>query len=45
MRITIYELSWQFTVTPYIKITYSRMLNGEYELIFGWLKHEISVSI
>jgi hypothetical protein len=45
MKLTIYKTSWQFAVTPYIKVTYSRTLNGDYELIIGWLKYEISVSV
>jgi hypothetical protein len=45
MKLTIYKTSWQLTVTPYIKVTHSRTLNGDYELIIGWLKYEISVSV
>lgn len=45
MRIRIFETWSQITLTPYIRITYSRELNGDLELIFGWIMHEISISI
>jgi hypothetical protein len=31
-------------VTPYIKITHDRFLNGNHEFIVGWLKWELVVS-
>tara|TARA_R110000796_G_scaffold28774_1_gene78402 strand:+ start:761 stop:1183 length:423 start_codon:yes stop_codon:yes gene_type:complete len=36
-RISMYRIFGQFHVLPFIKITYDRTLNGEYEFIFGWI--------
>ena len=44
MKIGIYKTSYQFAITPNIRITYSKDLNGEYELIFGWLNLELVLS-
>lgn len=33
----------QVYLLPYLKITHSRHLNGDYEIIFGWLKWEIVI--
>lgn len=38
MKIEIEDIYGQVYIIPTIKITYTRYLNGEYELIFGWLK-------
>lgn len=35
----------QIYILPYIKVTYDRVLNGNYELIVGWINREISISI
>jgi hypothetical protein len=45
MKIQITTIVSQVYLLPYIKITYSRWLNGELELIIGWLNKEIVVSI
>jgi hypothetical protein len=45
MKIQIVTVSSQVYILPYIKITYSRWLNGDLELIIGWLNKEIVVSI
>ena len=34
----------QVYILPYIKITYTRILNGDLELIIGWLNKEIIFS-
>ena len=39
----IYKVAYQIYLLPYIKITYDRILNGKYELIFGWLNREIVI--
>ena len=39
------KTSYQFSITPYVKITYDTRLNGDYELIFGWLKWELIFTI
>ena len=44
MKISTHKIAYQFHVLPYIKITYDRTLNGEYELIIGWLSVGISLS-
>ena len=45
MKVKIYKTSYQFSITPNIKVTYSKELNGEYELIFGWLHLELVLSV
>ena len=35
----------QIYLTPYIKVTHDKWLNGNYELIIGWLKWELVISI
>jgi hypothetical protein len=44
MRISKYTIVGQFHILPYIKITYDTYLNGEYELIIGWINIGISLS-
>ena len=44
MKIGIYETTFQFAITPSIRVTYSKELNGEFELIFGWLHLELVIS-
>lgn len=34
---------YQFYMIPYVKITYSRDLNGDIELSIGWINREISI--
>jgi len=36
MKIERYTQVGQFLITPTIKITFDRTLNGYYELIFAW---------
>ena len=45
MKFNIYTAVGQLHLLPYIGITYSKYLNGNYELFFGWLKHEIVITI
>ena len=33
----------QIYILPYIKLTHSRTLNGDLELIIGWFKWEIVI--
>jgi hypothetical protein len=44
MRINKYTIYGQAYLLPFIKITHDITLNGEYELIVGWLNIEISLS-
>ena len=44
MQINIYQVLFQFYLLPYIKITHSRLLNGDYEFIIGWLNTEVSIA-
>lgn len=43
MKIEIATVMDQVYILPYIKITYSRELNGNYEFIVGWLNYQISI--
>lgn len=45
MKITKSEVCDQIYLLPYIKITYIRDLNGDLEMIVGWLKWELVISI
>mgnify|MGYP003664293503 FL=1 len=45
MKINFYQVAYQIYLIPYIKITYNRFLNGNYELIIGWFNKEIVISI
>ena len=45
MKFAIVSISCQIYVTPYIKVTHNRMLNGDLELIIGWLKWELIIAI
>ena len=42
MKIKTYNVCDQTYLTPYIKITYNRDLNGNLELNVGWLKWGIT---
>jgi len=41
----IYSVYGQIYLLPYIKITHDKQLNGNRELIIGWLNREIVVSL
>ena len=45
MKFSIVSILAQIYVTPYIKITHNRILNGNLELIIGWLKWELVIAI
>ena len=45
MKISKHSIVGQFHVLPFIKITYDRTLNGEYELIVGWINIGITLSL
>jgi hypothetical protein len=45
MKISKAEIWGQIYLLPYIKITHTRDLNGDLELIAGWLKWELVFSI
>ena len=44
MRISKYTIYGQVYLLPFIKITHDIFLNGEYELIVGWVNIGISLS-
>jgi hypothetical protein len=41
----IYEVYGQIYIFPFVKITHTRKLNGDLELIIGWLKWELSIRL
>tara|TARA_R100000951_G_scaffold81281_1_gene69024 strand:- start:332 stop:469 length:138 start_codon:yes stop_codon:yes gene_type:complete len=45
MKVRIFIVWSQVYITPYVKITHSRHLNGKLEFIIGWLKWEIVIGI
>ena len=45
MKTRIYTVYGQIYLLPYIKLTHSRKLNGDLELIIGWLKWEVVFAI
>jgi hypothetical protein len=45
MKIKIATINSQVYILPYIKLTYSRWLNGDLEFIIGWLNKEIICQI
>jgi hypothetical protein len=45
IKFKVYGIVDQVYVLPSLKITHSRMLNGNLELILGWLKYELVISI
>jgi len=44
MKISIHKISCQFYITPFVKVTYDKVLNGDYELIIGWFNIGLSIS-
>lgn len=44
MKIDFYTQIGQFLVLPTVKITFDKVLNGYYELIFAWGSWGISIS-
>jgi hypothetical protein len=45
MKISINEIWGQVYLLPFIKLTYTRDLNGDLELIIGWLNRELVIGI
>ena len=45
MKVYISEIVDQIYVLPIMKVTYKRFLNGDLELIFGWLKYQLVIAI
>ena len=41
----MFSILSQIYITPYIKVTYNRELNGDLEFIIGWLKWEIVIGM
>lgn len=44
MKITTHKISHQVYLLPFVKITYDKTLNGDYELIIGWFNIGLSLS-
>ena len=45
MKLSINEVWGQVYLLPFIKLTHTRDLNGDLELIFGYLKWELVIGI
>jgi hypothetical protein len=45
MKLSINEVWGQVYLLPFIKLTHTRDLNGDLELIIGWLNRELVISI
>ena len=45
IKIKIYNVAYQTYLTPYVKVTTSRYLNGNYELIVGWFNVQLTLLI
>jgi hypothetical protein len=45
MKLSINEVWGQVYLLPFIKLTHTRQLNGDLELIIGYLKWEIVIGI
>ncbi len=45
MKISINEIWGQVYLLPFIKLTHTRQLNGDLELIIGWLNKELVIGI
>ncbi len=45
MKINLDTVYSQIYIAPYIKITHNKILNGDYELIIGWLKWQLVIGI
>jgi hypothetical protein len=45
MKISLDTVMSQIYVLPYIKVTHDKWLNGDYELIIGWLKWQLAIGI
>jgi hypothetical protein len=45
MKLSINEVWGQVYLLPFIKLTHTRDLNGDLELIIGWLNKELVLSL
>jgi hypothetical protein len=45
MKLSINEVWGQVYLLPFIKLTHTRQLNGDLELIIGWLNRELVIGI
>jgi hypothetical protein len=45
MKVSINEVWGQVYLLPFIKLTHTRQLNGDIELIIGYLKWELVIGI
>jgi hypothetical protein len=45
VKISINEIWGQVYLLPFIKLTHTRDLNGDLELIIGWLNRELVIGI
>ena len=45
MKITISSIWGQVYILPFVKVTHDRNLNGDLELIIGWLNRELIIGI
>jgi hypothetical protein len=45
MKLSINEVWGQVYLLPFIKLTHTRQLNGDLELIIGYLKWELVIGI
>ena len=43
MKFEICTVYAQIYIFPYLKITYSRLLNGNLEIIIGWINKELII--
>ena len=41
MKLKIDKVMYQLYIFPYLKITYDKWLNGNYEIIVGWMNWAI----
>ena len=45
MKLELFEVYGQIYILPFIKITHTRDLNGDLELIIGWLKWGLTIRL
>ena len=45
MKLSINEVWGQVYLLPFIKLTHTRQLNGDLELIIGYLKWELAIGM
>ena len=43
MKISLDRVVYQSYILPYIKVTYDKWLNGNYELILGWFTYQLVI--